>query len=164
MQERKIERMEWMRLRSSDNQTFEIEEKFGRESKIIRRMIDSGCADSSTIALPGVKGEIVAKIIEYLNLRHAVVADDAGNSSLEKALKRFDVEYVDGINPGELLPLFVAVKCLDIGKLLELMVKKMYNTVKGKTPDEIRRIFNFVDDDTNPHEEARIRALIAQMR
>ncbi len=50
----------------------------------------------------------------------------------------------------------MAANYLDIKSLLDLSCAKIATLIKGKTPEEIRKTFNIVNDFT-PEEEAQIR-------
>ncbi len=56
-----------------------------------------------------------------------------------------------------LLALMSAANYIDIPSLLDVACAKFVATMKGKTPEEIRAIYGFVNDFT-PEEEARVRA------
>ena len=51
-------------LKSSDGESFEVEEAVALESQTIKHMIEDECADNA-IPLPNVKGDILAKVLEY---------------------------------------------------------------------------------------------------
>ncbi|KAL9993878.1 putative S-phase kinase-associated protein [Helianthus debilis subsp. tardiflorus] len=51
-------------LRSSDGETFVVDEVVAVESQTIKHMIEDGCADTS-IPLPNVTSKILSKVIEY---------------------------------------------------------------------------------------------------
>ena len=53
-----------------------------------------------------------------------------------------------------------AANYMDIKPLLDLTCAGVASMVKGKTPEEIRKVFNIVNDFT-PEEEAQARALCA---
>lgn len=80
-------------LKSSDGETFEVEEAVALESQTIKHMIEDNCADTS-IPLPNVTSKILAKVIEYCK-RHV---DASKSSEVEKPsedeLKNFDADFV----------------------------------------------------------------------
>jgi S-phase kinase-associated protein 1 len=53
--------------------------------------------------------------------------------------------------------IILAANYLDLKDLLEFMGKYIASTIKGKTPEELRKMFGIVNDFT-PEEEARVRA------
>ena len=51
-------------LRSSDNETFEMEERVAMLSETIKHLIEDDCVDS-VIPVPNVKSDTLARVIEY---------------------------------------------------------------------------------------------------
>ncbi|KAI8016529.1 SKP1-like protein 1B [Camellia lanceoleosa] len=51
-------------LKSSDGETFEVDEAVALESQTIKHMIGDDCADNG-IPLPNVTSKILLKVIEY---------------------------------------------------------------------------------------------------
>jgi S-phase kinase-associated protein 1 len=70
-------------------------------------------------------------------------------------VREWDVEYVD-VEQEILFELILAANYLDIKALLDLTCAKVASMIKGKTPEEIRKQFNIVNDFT-PEEEAQVR-------
>ena len=67
----------------------------------------------------------------------------------------WDAEFVS-IDQEMLFALILAANYMDIKSLLDLTCAKVASMIKGKTPEEIRRTFNIVNDFT-PEEEAQVR-------
>lgn len=78
-------------LKSSDGETFEVEEAVALESQTIKHMIEDDCADTS-IPLPNVNSKILSKVIEYCK-KH-VEAPKNEEKAAEEDLKAFDAEFV----------------------------------------------------------------------
>lgn len=97
-------------LKSSDGETFEVEEAVAPESQTIKHMIEDNCADTS-IPLPNVTSKILAKVIEYCK-RHVDAAAKASADATasdkvaEDDLKAFDAEFVK-VDQGTLFDLIL---------------------------------------------------------
>lgn len=80
-------------LKSSDGETFEVEEAVAVESQTIKHMIEDNCADTS-IPLPNVTSKILAKVIEYCK-RHVESAAKSEDKAVDDELKTFDSDFVN---------------------------------------------------------------------
>ena len=78
-------------LRSSDGETFHIDEAVALESQTIKHMIEDDCADT-VIPVPNVTGSILAMVIEYCK-KH-VETDAKDSKALDDTLKAWDAEFV----------------------------------------------------------------------
>ncbi|KAK1422987.1 hypothetical protein QVD17_18280 [Tagetes erecta] len=139
-------------LRSSDGETFEVDESVAVESQTIKHMIEDGCADTS-IPLPNVTSKILSKVIEYCK-KH-VEAPNSDEKVAEEDLKSFDADFVK-VDQSTLFDLILAANYLNIKGLLDLTCQTVADMIKGKTPEEIRKTFNIKNDFT-PEEEEEVR-------
>ncbi|KAK9070870.1 hypothetical protein SSX86_009438 [Deinandra increscens subsp. villosa] len=139
-------------LKSSDGETFEVEEAVALESQTIKHMIEDDCADTS-IPLPNVTSKILSKVIEYCK-KH-VETSKTDEKASEDDLKSFDAEFVK-VDQGTLFDLILAANYLNIKSLLDLTCQTVADMIKGKTPEEIRKTFNIKNDFT-PEEEEEVR-------
>ncbi|GMI88058.1 ARABIDOPSIS SKP1 HOMOLOGUE 1, UFO INTERACTING PROTEIN 1, S phase kinase-associated protein 1 [Hibiscus trionum] len=135
-------------LRSSDGETFEVEEAVAVESQTIKHMIEDDCADNA-IPLPNVTSKILSKVIEYCK-KHV---DKEKNP--EDEIKAWDADFVK-VDQNTLFDLILAANYLDIKSLLDLTCQTVADMIKGKTPEEIRTTFNIKNDFT-PEEEEEVR-------
>jgi len=142
-------------LKSSDGETFDVEEAVALESQTIKHMIEDDCADNG-IPLPNVNSKILSKVIEYCK-KH--VESQKGSSSddktVEDELKAWDTEFVK-VDQATLFDLILAANYLNIKSLLDLTCQTVADMIKGKTPEEIRKTFNIKNDFT-PEEEEEVR-------
>lgn len=90
-------------LKSSDGETFEVEEAVALESQTIKHMIEDDCADTS-IPLPNVTSKILSKVIEYCK-KH-VETPKTDDKAAEDDLKSFDAEFVK-VDQGTLFDLIL---------------------------------------------------------
>ncbi|GAU37925.1 hypothetical protein TSUD_269400 [Trifolium subterraneum] len=131
-------------LKSCDGQTFEVEQTTVLESQMIKYMIED-CADDG-IPIPNVTGTILAKVIEYCK-KHVEASDDD--------LKKWDEDFVK-VDQVTLYDLLLAANYLEIKSLLDLICQTVADMIKDKTPEQIRKIFNIVND-FSPEEEKEVR-------
>ena len=145
-------------LKSSDGETFEVEEAVALQSQTIAHMVEDNCIDGG-IPLANVTGGILAKVIEYCRKHVAVVPDGDGNSSssLEEELRNWDAEFLSNIDQSTLFHLIMAANFLNVKDLLDLTCQAVADMIKGKSPEEIRAQLN-IENDFTPEEEAQIRA------
>ena len=78
-------------LKSSDGETFEVEESVAVESQTIKHMIEDDCADN-VIPLPNVTSKILAKVIEYCK-KH-VDTPKTEDRAAEDEMKTWDADFV----------------------------------------------------------------------
>lgn len=84
-------------LKSSDGETFFVDEAVAVESQTIKHMIEDDCADNE-IPLPNVTSKILAKVIEYCK-KHVEAGSDkdknvTGVTEKDESLKSWDAEFV----------------------------------------------------------------------
>ena len=107
---------------------------------------------------PTIGTDVLLKLSEY--------CDYYGNSpyiEIEKPLKSSDMNeivdkwYADYINIDQttLFNLILAANYFDVKSLLDLGSAKIASLIKGKSPAEIRTIFN-IENDFSPEEEALV--------
>jgi S-phase kinase-associated protein 1 len=144
-------------------ESFEVQVNVAKLSELVKTMIDEESADSDEvqeIPLPNVKSSILAKVIEFAQHHKNVEA----MSDIEKPLKSSNMAevvqewYANFVNVEQevLFELILAANYMDIKPLLDLTCATVASMIKGKTPEEIRKTFNIVNDFT-PEEEAQVR-------
>ncbi|PSS11321.1 SKP1-like protein [Actinidia chinensis var. chinensis] len=127
-------------LKSSDGEAFEVEEAVALQSETIKHMFDPNCPGTNIINLPNVKGKVLAKVIEYCS-RHVLEDEPA----LKFELKKFDSDFVT-VEYSTLFDLILAANDLKIKSLLDLASQRVADMLKGKTQEEIRKVFNIKCD------------------
>ncbi|XP_059643249.1 SKP1-like protein 1B [Cornus florida] len=136
-------------LKSSDGESFEVDEAVALESQTIKNMIEDA-SDDCVFPLPNVTSKILAKVIEY-SKKH-VESPKTDERTVDEELKTWDAEFVNVDQP-TLFDLILAANYLNIKSLLDLTCETVADMIKGKTPDEIRRTFNIQNDFTSEEEE-----------
>ncbi|KAJ7966901.1 putative Skp1 [Quillaja saponaria] len=141
-------------LKSSDGETFEVDEAVALESQTIKHMIEDDCADNG-IPLPNVTSKILARVVEYCKKHVEAAKTNERASSADEDLKNWDAEFVK-VDQATLFDLILAANYLNIKSLLDLNCQTVADMIKGKTPEEIRKTFNIKNDFT-PEEEEEVR-------
>ena len=139
--------LEYVKLKSKQEEVFEVEAKAAFRSITIKNMIDD-TGFQIHVPVPMVDSSTLAKVIEYLKYHQR--AEDEG---LDDQL--WDVNYVK-VDDETLFNLILAANYLDIKPLLDLTCKAVADEIKGKTPEEIRTRFNIKNDFT-PEEEEEVK-------
>ncbi|KAL3539094.1 hypothetical protein ACH5RR_002460 [Cinchona calisaya] len=141
-------------LKSSDGDTFEVEEAVALQSRIIKHVIQENDADIS-IPLPKVTSKILAMVIEYCKKHVEALKSSDVDKSSDEDLKTFDADFVK-VDSDTLFDLIKAANYLNIKSLLDLTCQTVADMIKGKTPEEIYKTFNIKNSFT-PEEEEEIR-------
>ncbi|KAI9182349.1 hypothetical protein LWI28_024476 [Acer negundo] len=107
-------------LRSSDGETFEVEEAVALESQTIKHMVEDDCANNE-IPLPNVSSSVLSKVIEYCK-KH--VDSGSKSKSNKKPIDDDDITAWDAnfvkVDQNTLFDLILAANYLDINGLLDL--------------------------------------------
>jgi S-phase kinase-associated protein 1 len=85
----------------------------------------------------------------------AALPDNPASLHSEEEAKEYDAAFVK-VDQSTLFELILAANYLNIKPLLDLCCLTVANMIKGKTPEEIRKTFNIVNDFT-PEEEEEVR-------
>ncbi|XP_059442133.1 SKP1-like protein 1 [Corylus avellana] len=136
-----------VKLKASDDKTFEVEEAVAVQCGTLKNMVDDGYGND-TIPLPNVDGKILGMVLEWCK-KHV---DD---KITKDELSKYEDEFVE-VDQVDLYDLLMAANYLLIQGLLDRVLKRVADLIKGKQPEEIRKIFNIKNDFT-PEEEEEIR-------
>ncbi|KAJ1362089.1 Skp1- protein [Parelaphostrongylus tenuis] len=149
-----------IKLVTNDGQNFDVPIDVIRLSNTINTMLQSlGIVSESNDPIPisKVSGPIMKKVLQWCTYHK----DDLSIDDLDSCENRtddipsWDMEFLK-VDQATLFDLINAANYLDIKGLLCVSCKTVANMIRGKTPEEIRRIFNIRNDFT-PEEEEEIR-------
>ncbi|CAB05516.1 Skp1-related protein [Caenorhabditis elegans] len=148
-----------IKLTSSDDKTFTVSRKVISQSKTITDIIqnlgieESGSTSEDTIPLQKVTSTILEKIITWCE-HHA---DDEPKKVDENKktvdISEWDAEFMK-VDQGTLFEIILAANYLDIRGLLDVTTQNVANMMKGKTPSQIRTLFNIENDFSEEEREA----------
>lgn len=98
-------------------------------------------------------------MLEYCNHHRndPVVPGDDTDEMRRRAtdISEWDAKFIQ-VDQEMLFEIILAANYLDIKSLLDVGCKTVANMIKGKQPEEIRKLFN-IQNDFTPEEEAQIR-------
>ncbi len=152
-----------MKLRSNDDQVFQVEAEIAKQCNTIKNMMEDLCIDEEDeeqepVTLPNVNGAILSKIVDWCTHHKddpPAPEDDENKEKRTDDISSWDADFLK-VDQGTLFELILAANYLDIKGLLDVTCKTVANMIKGKTPEEIRKTFNIKNDFT-PSEEEQVR-------
>lgn len=130
-------------------------------SELVKTMIDDEHDDDEKqeIPLPNVKSLVLQKVIEFCKYHEqspmADIEKPLKSQHMHEVVSQWDADFVN-LEQEMLFELILAANYMDIKTLLDLTCAKVASLIKGRTPEEIRKTFNIVNDFT-PEEEAQVR-------
>lgn len=151
-----------IRLQSSDGEDFPVDIKVAKQSGTIRTMLeDLGEEEDGVVPLPNVKAETLKKVIEWCIHHQDDPAIPGENTQKQEKTRSEDISPWNikflKVDDMELFEIIQAANYLDIRGLLEVCCKSVANKIKGKSPDEIRKVFNVTTDLFTVAEEVQAR-------
>ncbi|KAH6894974.1 E3 ubiquitin ligase SCF complex Skp subunit [Coprinopsis sp. MPI-PUGE-AT-0042] len=149
-------------LVTSDNEQFTADKEVVERSVLIKNMLEDVGESDQPIPLPNVSASVLKKVLEYCEHHRGepLPSADADQNQDETRKRTTDISEWDqkfiSVDQEMLFEIILAANYLDIKSLLDVGCKTVANMIKGKTPEEIRKLFNIVNDFT-PEEEAQIK-------
>ncbi|BAF22244.1 SKP1-like protein 11 [Oryza sativa Japonica Group] len=142
-------------LTSNEGKAFVVTEASARQSATIRSMVDDGGCVDKGFPLPNVDSKTLARVIQY--------CDEHGNKEPHTvderaALAKFDRDFIAELDADKafLYDVTMAANYLHIQGLLALTTQCVADTIKGKTPEEIRTAFG-IEYDLTAQDEKEIK-------
>lgn len=150
-----------LQLASSDGEIIDVDKDVAERSVLIKNMVADLGEETMTeaIPIPNVNAGVLKKVIEWCTHHRAdppTAADDDSDSRKKTTdIDEWDAKFMQ-VDQEMLFEIILAANYLDIKALLDVGCKTVANMIKGKSPEEIRKTFNIVNDFT-PEEEDQIR-------
>eukprot|EP01041_Mallomonas_annulata_P013169 gene13169-27856_t len=155
------DRNQTVHLISSEGESFDVPLAEAKMSELVKTMIDEDQDDEETqeIPLPNVKSAILAKVIEFVTHYKLdpmqEIEKPLKSANMHEVVQEWYANFVT-VEQEILFEMILAANYMDIKPLLDLTCATVASMIKGKTPEEIRKTFNIVNDFT-PEEEAQVR-------
>ena len=138
-----------------------VSRKAAEMSELIKSMLADDDDDSEIPEIPllEVSSDVLKKVVEFLN-KHKddpmkQISKPITTTILKDIVGEWDAEFAD-LEQEPLFKLILAANYLDIPSLLDLGICKLATMVKGKEPDEVKKMFN-IEADITPEEEKMVR-------
>ena len=128
----------------------EVPVQIAKLSKLVNTIIDDD-DEEQTLPLPNVSSEVLKKIIQFMNHYYEHPFTEIHKplqGSIKDLVGEWYANFVD-IDQEKLFELILAANYMDISPLLELSCATVASMIKGKDPEEIRKIFDINNDITN---------------
>jgi S-phase kinase-associated protein 1 len=131
-----------------------------KASAMLSNNTDNETTHNNEIIVQKCCGEVLQLVIKFceyhVNKPMATIEKPLLSTNMVEVVEDpWDAEFVDVPQP-TLFELILAANELEIPSLLDLTCAKAASMIKGKSPEEIRKTFNIVNDFT-PEEEAQVR-------
>jgi len=148
-----------VKLQSNDGVVIEIERPIAERSVLIKNMLEDCGEVNDAIPISNVNESILRKVIEWCehHKNDPVAAENENDDSRKKTtdIDEWDQKFMN-VDQEMLFEIILAANFLDIKPLLDTGCKTVANMIKGKSPEEIRKLFN-IQNDFTPEEEEQIR-------
>lgn len=145
-------------LVSSDGEKIQISEKAAKRSILIKGILDDYPEDQE-IPLHNVKMTILQRVVSYLENYAEIdpkeIERPLPSNNFNECVDSWDYQFID-VELDVVFEIILAANYMDIKPLMELASSKVASIIKGKSPEEIRKIFN-IQNDFTPEEENQIR-------
>ncbi len=139
-----------VKLASSEGIEFTVDRDIAEKSVLLKNMLEDVGESDNAIPLPNVTGPILQKVLEWCTHHRSdppPPPEDEIKQRPTDDIDEWDAEFCK-VDQGTLFELILAANYLDIKPLLDLTCKTVANMIKGKSPEEIRKTFNIVNDFT----------------
>ncbi|KAJ2750252.1 hypothetical protein H4S06_004416 [Coemansia sp. BCRC 34490] len=144
-----------IKLITSDNQEFVVDDKIAAQSELVETFLAEHKEGDDPLHLTNVDGETLKKIIEYCEHHKddKPYADEYYDAcELAAATDPWDEEFIN-VEHNMLFNILISANYMIIKPLLNLGCKGVANVIKGKSSDEIRKIFGIEEDFTEEDKE-----------
>lgn len=146
---------------SSDDVKFPVEQKVAEKSILIKQLITDLNPDSLQedfeIPTPNVRSTVLEKVLQWCKHHKDTTFPDDDDEDARKSapVDEWDKNFLK-VDQEMLYEIILAANYLNIRPLLDSGCKIVAEMIRGKSPEELRRTFNIVND-FSPEEEAAIR-------
>lgn len=132
---------------TKDGAGFEMTVGMAKQSDTLSKLVED-IGVSTPIPLDSlVSGDIMVKIVEYMVYHH-------DNPEANETTEKWDKDFLPA-DQHSLFNLLSAAHYLGLEGLVDLICQNIADSIKGKTPEQIRTLYN-IEDDLTAEEKAAI--------
>jgi S-phase kinase-associated protein 1 len=149
---------EQITLLASDGKKFQIPRNVAEMSKLVKNALDDDIESTSSIPMPTVGSRALEKVIKYCTQHQTDLPVEDDQEEFQRnsyEISDWDKEFCN-IPQEELFELILAANYMDVKPLLDVTCKTVANMIRGKSPEEIRKIFGI--EDSEPVSYTHLRA------
>lgn len=157
-----------------DGEAMGISSAGARQSNLLQQMLgddadeeeeedgaeEEGGGQRDAIPLGNVSAEVLGKIVEFCEHNSATpmgtIPKPITSSEMSEMVGAWEARFVNDMPQELLFEVIKGANYMDIPDLLDLTCAKVASMIRGKTPEEIRIMFD-IENDFTPEEEARVR-------
>ena len=138
------------KLKSEDNQVFEVEVESLKLSKFLMDLINDFPDDEDEITINQVDGKNLKLIVDYLNQyknkKIKEIPKPLPSGDLKLYLDEWDYNYINPLSLEESIDLLNAAQSLDINELINLISAKIASEMLIGTVDEVVEKFRLKEE------------------
>ncbi|KAH9977375.1 ubiquitin-protein ligase [Lactifluus volemus] len=144
-------------LVTSDNEQFVVDKDVAQHSALLKPFAENDSGSDQPVPLPNISSSVLKKVLEYCEHYRGVqpATTDPEAQNFTTNLNEWDKKFM-AVDQEMLFEIILAANYLDIKPLIDVGCKTVANMIKGKTPEEIRKLFNIINNVT-PEEETHTR-------
>jgi len=130
---------------------FQIDRKSAMMCNLVRSIIE-GDSEVKTIEIKKVSADILKLIVEYLQHHKgkapAEIAKPIRSVKMEKIVEdEWDAKFINKQQKRTIFQIILGANYMDIKSLLHLGCAKIATMIKGKSPEEIKKILSEEDEE-----------------
>ncbi|CAN6568524.1 unnamed protein product [Malus baccata var. baccata] len=132
-----------VKLRSSNNEIFEVEEAMAALSEPIKSLVDV-IGVNHLIPLPEVNSKTLVMVIEWWKIKHNNASHQGTTKSTSNTqlIEEWEAEFVEELDQANVvIDLLCTANFLSVKELQDLMFQKLADLIKVKTVEEICELF-----------------------
>jgi len=135
----------------NDAKEFTIERESALMCNLVRSIIE-GDSEVKKIEIKKVSAEILEKIVDYLKHHKghvpAEIAKPIRSVKMEKIVEdSWDADFINKQSKRNIFQIILGANYMDIKSLLHLGCAKIATMIKGKSPEEIKKILSEEEDE-----------------